>query len=190
MAPFFLQASGTWHGGLLYNKFEYFCSWMKRFLFLLITTVLTFHGCSLVKMQNSYLSGISKAGSNKHVILLSDQEFRQTRGALNDTYYAKAGKGKYRLVFESDSGEFYLAEEPLFICEHLPVGGIFLDRNDSTFTLWTTGFFSKQKAIKKFSKEKHVKRLDRLSNGRRPFVHWYYKIEKARVYFPSTEITD
>lgn len=157
---------------------------MKQLHFLIILFILlSLSNCQIIKTQNSYLSGIRKASSNRLIVLSSDQKFKQTRGALNDTYFAVAGAGAYRLIFESDSGEFYFAEEPKFICEYYRVGGIFLNKNDSTFILWTSGFLKKEKAIKKFSSERFVKRLDRYNSGREPFVHWYYRIDRSNLSF-------
>ena len=104
---------------------------MTRHLVLIIISI-GLCGCWVIKKQNTLLSGLHKATQEKYVQLLSDKEFRQQRGKWNETYYALAGKGSYRLIFESDSGEYYFADGPKFVCETHRVGGVFLNKKDST----------------------------------------------------------
>lgn len=123
------------------------------------------------------MNDASKTAKSKKLELLDDKMFQQSRGALGDTYYAKAGKGSYNYLFETSAGEFYLAEEADFECEDFYIGGIFLMKDQKTTYLWTMPMFSMEKAKKKLQNEKYLKRIDQAYTTRKPFVHKYYKIE-------------
>jgi hypothetical protein len=75
-----------------------------------VAILLIFSSCNLLKEQKAFIYGATLAKSSNVIELLSDQSFEQSRGVLGDTYYAKAGKGDYELVFKSKTGGFYFAK--------------------------------------------------------------------------------
>ena len=150
---------------------------MKPFLFSFLTLVFL-SSCAVLEEQGFYLHGATLKESNKHIELFSEQSFEQSRGVLGDTYYAKAGKGRYNFVFETKAGEFYFANDVDFECEDFYVGGLFLSKEKGEIYLWTMPMFNKEKALKKLKKEKYLKRINKGYTARKPFIHSYYVIQK------------
>jgi hypothetical protein len=61
------------------------------------------------------------------------------------------------------------------------VGGVYLNRKDSTIMLWTSGFLRKKRAIEKFASSKFVAGMNKFRTGKEPFVHWHYIIERRHI---------
>jgi hypothetical protein len=147
-------------------------------LFFSILTLVFLSSCAILEEQGSYLHGAKLKESTKTIELLSDKSFEQSRGVLGDTYYAKAGKGRYDFVFETKAGEFYFANDVDFECEDFYVGGLFYSKTKGEIYLWTMPMFNKEKALKKLKKEKYLKRINKGITARKPFIHSYYVIQK------------
>lgn len=132
--------------------------------------------CGILKKQNNYLSGIRIPETYKTIELLENVEFKQVRGAIKTEYYAFAGKGIYSHILETDSGSYFHADFPEFICEDYDLGGVFLTKEETPRLLIWTSIADEKKFLLKITNPKYVKRLEKQTNSRRPFVHSYYEI--------------
>jgi len=152
---------------------------MKIFIFLFSITILL-NSCVLkgiMEEQNSFLNGLKISKQLKEIELLENINIKQTRGQIKTDYFCSVGKGKFKLLWESNKGEFYLSENKSFLCEGMDVGGVFYFKEKNEYFIWgyPNGFKSKKKTLLKLKDPKFVKSLKRLSSVK-PFVFSNYRI--------------
>ena len=132
----------------------------------------------VLKKQKELLKGISLVNNPDTIVLKHGDTFIQKRGVLNDTYACNVPGGQYELLWQSDSGQFYLCLNDQFLCEQAKIGGVFISSNGSKNYVWVypgAYFKSESSTVEWLKSPKAVAGFKKIG-AVKPFIYTYYLI--------------
>jgi len=156
---------------------------MRLLFFTLI--VFVFNSCEVseyLEIQKSFLKDIKVSNSDKAINLIGNLEFNQSRGVIETDYSCYLQSGEQKLLWESNTMEFYLSNPNVINCEYNEIGGIAHLKLEDKYYVWIypNGFTSNEKIIVKLKSNKFVSKFNNLSSIK-PFIYTNYVVSNKNI---------